>query len=295
MRKLSFVYWLKIFFIFIFVIFTKTASADFISGETLLTETESLPYYLKDRGTGIPTSMFGTYITKGQIFVYPFFELYNDSDMEYSPDELGYNLVHDYKGKYRASEGLIFFGYGITDWLAIEFETAVISAELEKSDDDTSGMPNKLKESGLGDVEGQIRWRWAEENERWPELFSYFETVFPLQKDKVLIGTQDWEYKLGIGAVKGFTFGTLTVRLATEYDRSENKTELGEYAVEYLKKLSSRWRIYGGIEGSQDEVEVITEAQLHLNRNMFFKFNNAFGATAKATDWAPEIGIVFSF
>ena len=295
MQKSFSLHQVRIFFLFVFIIFTKTVSAELISSETLLTETESLPYYLKDRGKGIPTSMFGTYITKGQIFVYPFFELYNDSDMEYSPDELGYNLVHDYKGKYRAREGLIFFGYGITDWLAVEFETAVISAELEKSDDDTSGMPNKLKESGLGDVEGQIRWRWAEENERWPELFSYFETVFPLQKDKVLIGTQDWEYKLGFGAVKGFTFGTLTVRLATEYDRSENKTELGEFAVEYLKKISSRWRIYGGVEGTQDEVEVITEAQLHLNRNMFFKFNNAFGATANATDWAPEIGLVFSF
>ena len=140
-----------------------------------------------------------------------------------------------------------------------------------------------------------VRWRWFKENELRPELFSYFETVFPLQKDKVLIGTQDWEYKIGIGAVKGFAFGTLTVRVATEYDRSEDKMELGEYAIEYLKKVSSRWRLYGGVEGSQDEVELITEAQLHLNRNMFFKFNNAFGATSKATGWAPEIGIVFSF
>ena len=90
-------------------------------------------------------------------------------------------------------------------------------------------------------------------------------------------------------------FGTMTARLAVEYDRSEEKYELGEYALEYLKKISSRWRLYGGFEGSQDELELITEAQLHLNRNMLLKFNNAFGATAKATDWAPEIGIMFSF
>jgi len=51
-----------------------------------------------------------------------------------------------------------------------------------------------------------------------------------------LIGTQDWEYKLGVGAVKGFTLGTFTFRVAGEYDRSEDKFELGEYAVEYLKK-----------------------------------------------------------
>ena len=119
--------------------------------------------------------------------------------------------------------------------------------------------------------------------------------LIDMQKNKVLIGTQDWEYKFGIGAIKGFSFGTLTVWGATEYDRSEDKTELGEYAVEYLRKISSRWRIYGGVEGAQDEVEVITEAQLHLNRNMFCKFNNAFGATSKATGWAPEIGVVRSF
>jgi hypothetical protein len=28
---------------------------------------------------------------------------------------------------------------------------------------------------------------------------------------------------------------------------------------------------------------------------MFLKVNNAFGVTSKATDWAPEIGIVFAF
>ena len=99
----------------------------------------------------------------------------------------------------------------------------------------------------------------------------------------------------GIGATKGFSFGTLTIRTATEYDRSEEKVELGEYAIEYLKKISSRWRIYCGVEGTQDEVELITEAQLHLNRNMLFIFNNALAVTAKATGWAPEVGMMFSF
>ena len=39
----------------------------------------------------------------------------------------------------------------------------------------------------------------------------------------------------------------------------------------------------------------LCEAQLHLNRNMFCKFNNAFWISSKATDWAPEVGIAFSF
>jgi len=280
---------------FVLIIFSRIASAGLISSETLLTETEKLPYYLKDRGVGVSLSMFGTYVEKGQLYIYPFFEYYYDNDFEYSPAELGFEGELDFLGRYRASEGLLFFGYGITDWLAVEFEAAVITAELEKADDDTSAMPEKIKESGLGDVEGQLRWRWINETGRRPELFSYFETVFPLQKDRVLIGTQDWEFKLGVGATKGFSFGTLTVRFAGEYDRSEDETEFGEYAVEYLKKISSRWRLYAGVEGFQDERELITEIQLHLSRTLFFKFNSAFGLTPKATDWAPEIGLVLSF
>ncbi|MGH2611388.1 MAG: hypothetical protein ACRDHF_20110, partial [Tepidiformaceae bacterium] len=112
-----------------------------------------LPVYLRDRGTGLPTSMFGTFIQRGHVLLYPFFEYYHDDDFEYKPAELGYGLDQDFRGKYRASEGLIFVGYGLTDWLAIEFEAAVITATLEKSPSDTSATPAKIEESGLGDVE----------------------------------------------------------------------------------------------------------------------------------------------
>lgn len=71
--------------------------------------------------------------------------------------------------------------------------------------------------------------------------------------------------------------------------------ELGEYALEYLRRFSPSWRIYLGVEGTGDEVELITEAQWHMSDSIFVKLNNAFGITSKATDWAPEIGIVFSF
>ncbi|HSG99789.1 MAG TPA: hypothetical protein VLB27_07055, partial [candidate division Zixibacteria bacterium] len=122
----------------------------------------------------------------------------------------------------------------------------------------------------------------------------YFEIVYPLQKDKVLIGTSDWEFKLGTGVVRGFAFGTMTARAAFEYSRAEDKFELGEIAVEYLRRLSESWRIYLGVEANQDEAELITEAQWHLSRRAFIKLNNAFGITSKATDWAPEVGVVFS-
>jgi hypothetical protein len=254
---------------------------------------DELPHYLKDRGTGIPLSMFGTYINKGDFIIYPFYEYYYDQDAEYSPEELGYGLDEDFRGKHRGHEGLIFLGYGIADWLAFEFEAAVITAKQYKSDKDPTDMPEVVEESGLGDVESQLRWRWAKETKARPMFFSYFETVFPLQKDKKLIGTQDWEFKLGVGMTKGFNWGTMSLRLASEYDRSENKYESGEYALEYLKRVSEKFRFYLGVEGSEDEVEFITDLQFHIFKNGFIRLNNAFGVTSKATDYAPELGILF--
>jgi hypothetical protein len=156
-------------------------------------------------------------------------------------------------------------------------------------------MRKKLEESGLGNVESQLRWHWTEETTSHPEVFSYYETVFPLQKDKKLIGTQDWELKLGIGVMKGFRWGTMTLRLATEYDAAENKGELGEYALEYLKRVSKLFRLYVGVEGSQDEVEAITDLQFHISPDAFIRINSAFGVISKAKDYAPELGVLFHF
>ena len=249
----------------------------------------------RDRGPGIPTSMFGTYVERGELLFYPFVEYYHDKDAEYSPDELGYGLDADYRAPYRATEALIFLGYGVSDRLALEFEAAVITAKQTKAADDPSSMPSTVEESGLGDVEGQLRWRWNRETDRRPEVFSYFETVFPLQKKKRLIGTQDWEFKLGTGLVRGFAWGTTTVRAAVEYDAADAAAALGEYAVEYLRRLSPSLLVFGAVEGSEDEVELITEVQWAFRPNVVLKLNSAFGMTSKATDWAPEIGIMFSF
>lgn len=249
----------------------------------------------RDRGSGVSTSMFGTYIESGELLVYPFFEYYRDGDAEYSPDEFGYGLDEDFRGRYRASEALIFLGYGISERLAVEFEAAVITARQDRSPDDPSSMPSRIEESGLGDVEGQLRWRWNRETERRPEFFSYFETVLPLQRNRRLIGTRDWEFKLGGGVVRGFAWGTGTVRAAVEYDGEEGTMALGEYAVEYLRRVSPRWALFAGVEGSDDEVEGIAQVQWFLRRDLVLKVNNAFGLTSKATDWAPEIGLMFSF
>jgi hypothetical protein len=256
---------------------------------------DPLPVYLKDRGTGIATSMFGTYIRPGELIVYPFFEAYVDDDFEYKPEELGYALAVDFRGRYRAKEGILFFGYAITSRLAIELEAAVISASLDKSPIDPSGMPARIEESGVGDIEGQVRWRWREESQSRPELFSYFEAVAPSNTSKRLIGTAGWEMKFGTGVIRGFSWGTVSARAALEYaTASTSPFDLGEYAVEYLKRVSPGWRIYLGVEGTQDELSLITEAQWHLSRFAFVRLNNGMGLTSKATDWAPEVGVVFT-
>lgn len=255
-----------------------------------------LPRYLRDRGEGIPTSMSGTYVRRGEWLVYPFFEHYRDDDFEYKPEELGYPGDVDYRGRYRANEGLLFLAHGLGESVAVELEAAVISASLETSAADLSGSPTRIEESGLGDIEGQLRWRYNRESERRPELFSYFEAVVPHSKNKVLIGTPGWELKLGSGVVKGFGFGTLTARLAVEYsEASSSHFDLGEYAVEYLRRLSPAFRVYLGLEGTQDELSLIGELQWHFGPRGFLKLNSGFGLTAKATDWAPEVGIVFVF
>lgn len=254
------------------------------------------PPHLRDRGTGVATSMFGTYIRKGELLIYPFVEWYADSDFEYKPSELGYDGAVDYRGRYRASEGLLFLAYGVTSDLALELEAAVITARLEKSLRDPSAVPSVVKESGLGDVEAQLRWRLSRENGRRPEVFTYFETVFPLQKSKRLIGTPDWEYKLGFGFIRGLEWGTVTFRLAGEYSREERKFDAGEYALEYLRRLSPAWRVVALLEGNQlDEVELITEIQWQVRPGVVLKGNNGWGLTTNATDFAPEVGILFSF
>ncbi len=255
-------------------------------------DTEGLPAYLRDRGQGTVLSQFASYVQKRELIVYPFYEYYHDSDFEYSPNELGGSLDEDFRGSYKANEVLLFLAYGVSDRLALEFEFAYIDAELETSS--PSGLPAKISESGVGDVEGQIRYRWTKETASRPEIFSYFETVAPTQDEGSLIGTTDWEFKLGAGIMRGYSWGTVTGRGAIEYDLGEEAVGLGEVALEYVRRLSAKWRVYGGFEGSQDEVSLITEAQWHFVPRSCLKLNSGFGLTSKAADWAPEVGVMFS-
>jgi hypothetical protein len=154
-------------------------------------------------------------------------------------------------------------------------------------------MPATLEESGLSDVEGQIRWRWNHESASTPEFFSYFLSVFPTGEKNSLIGTSDWELKLGAGLIKGFGWGTITPGVAVEYAASE-KTYAIAYGFEYLKRLSDRARFFAMLEGADDEVALIPEIQWFFNPHAILKANVGFGLTSKAVDVAPEVGIMFS-
>jgi hypothetical protein len=235
--------------------------------------------------------MLGTYIQSGELLVYPFYEYYRDHNFEYKPEELGFVGDTDFRGRYRAHEGLVLVAYGISDRVAVEFELAGISASLDKSPLDPSAMPARLEQSGLGDVEGQLRWRWSRETATRPEYFGYFETVFPTARTSTLIGTSDWEFKFGTGLVRGLSWGTITVRGSVAH--SAGVFEVGEYAFEYLRRISPRFRLVGSLEGTQDEVALIGEAQVFLTPHVFVKINNAVGVTSKAIDYAPELGVMF--
>jgi hypothetical protein len=79
------------------------------------------------------------------------------------------------------------------------------------------------------------------------------------------------------------------------YQAEDKAFAFGEYALEYLKRLSPRWRGVLAVEGEQDEVAAIAEAQWQLAPKALLKLNNGFGLTSKAPDLAPEVGIAFSW
>lgn len=260
---------------------------------------DELPEWLQDRGTGVTTSLFGTYVRGGELLVYPFYEYVSSNGDEYHGSELGYSGGTDYLGTVTEHEAVLFLGYGITDDLAIEFETELyVDKTLERAPEDTtSGMPAKLHESGMGETELQLRWRFARETATRPEFYANLEVVPPLGRGSgnVLIGASDWEYAIGLGLVAGHSWGTLTPRISVVYEAAEDKVEAGEYAIEYLKRLSHRWRWVSTLEGESSDVIVVLEAQWHFSERAYWKFNSGFGLTEKADDFAPEVGLMMSF
>jgi len=252
----------------------------------------------QDRGTGIPTSRFGTYVARGELLVNPFFAYTTDHNREYQPAQLGYGLVQDYRGRFRSTEDVLFVAYGVTDWLAVELEASRIHATFDKAPTDTSATPARIEESGLGDVEGQVRMRLSRERDRRPEIFGFVEITLPSQRNKVLIGNPDWDLKPGIGVVRAFAWGTMTTRITVEYNHDDRLWDLGEFSIEYLKRLSPSWRLNlafeGGETGAMDEWDLVAGVRWRIRDSFFLKLDNAIGLMSKSTGWARELGVVFA-
>jgi hypothetical protein len=254
--------------------------------------------YLKDRGPGVPASVFGTYIREGELLVHPFVEYVRDHNREYQPQQFGTGPDVNFRARFRSYAAQIFLGYGLTDWLAVEFEVAYINARFDKSPLDPFPTPSRIEESGIADIEGQVRARLLRESSRRPELFGYVEITPPSQTDKQLIAEPDWSFKPGIGLIKGFRWGTMTTRINAEYNNAESKFDLGEFSLEYLKRLSPDWRIFlafeGGETGAMDEWELIPSVQWRLGRTLVLKLDSPVGLSSKANDWSPQIGLLLS-
>ena len=259
---------------------------------------ESPSWRSRDRDNGIPASIFGTYLNRGELLIYPFYAYSQDHDREYQPIKLGYGLIEDHRGRYWDNSQQIFIGYGVTDRIAVEVEAGYIRALLHKDPTDTSATPSRIEESGFADIEGQLRLRLATETDGRPELFGYLELTAPSRRRDVLIGDRLWSLRPGLGLIRGFAWGTMTVRVNAEYNREAAHWDLGEFSIEYLKRLSPSWRVNlafeGGETGAFDEWELISGLQWRLSDLVFLKLDNAVGLAPKATDWAPQIGVMFS-
>ena len=254
------------------------------------------PAYLADRGDAIRTSLIGTYVRPKEFVFYPFYEYTRTRNFEYTPSEVGGVGSTDFQGKKYEREFLVFLGYAFSDSLLIEFESALHSTvEFRKAPDDTSNAPAQLRESGVGDTEAQIRWRIAKETETRPDITVFFETVFPFQRSKKLLGTQDWQFASGAVLTKGYSFGTLSLRGGVGYDRGDRKFKVDEYAIDYLKKLSPAWRVALSLEGHESELSIIGEVQYTLSKDAILKINSGFGLSNKDKAFAPEIGVLFRF
>ncbi|TMI12496.1 MAG: hypothetical protein E6H40_01500 [Betaproteobacteria bacterium] len=262
-------------------------------------EPAGLPGYLSDRGDGIPTSLLGTYIREKEFLFYPFYEYTRFRNFEYSPKDLGVRGPREddkFFGKRVEREGLVFLAYAFSDSLAVEFESAVYSSvDFTMSADDNTAVPDPLRERGLGDTEANIRWRYSKETATRPEAILFLKTVFPLQKNKALLGSKHLQLEPGIVLTKGFSFGTLALRGSANYDRGERKLSFSGYAVDYVKRLSPAWRVAFSLEGHEDELSAIGEVQYTLSKNAVLKLNSGFGVTKKAPTFAPEIGVLFTF
>jgi hypothetical protein len=258
---------------------------------------DDVPIHLRDRGSGVPTSMFGTYVRERELLAYSFVAYSGDNDIQYDPNEFGFAADKEFLGRYRAREADIWLAYGLRDNLALELQVAATRASLQRAQDDTTGLPVELKESGLGNVRARLDWRLFNESGRRPEIYTFATLLVPHDKNKALVGTENWLLNLGIGAIRGYRWGTLTLRSSMEFDLSSASVgDWGEVTLEYLKWLSPALSVDAALELLQgDEGSVRAELQWRPAPRVIVKLGGAQALTASGLDWSAQAGVLVTF
>lgn len=251
-----------------------------------------------DRGNGIRTSMVETYVEPHQLLIYPFGAYTWDHNFEYQPEIFGFGSDEDFRGQFKSTEAALFLAYGVTDWLALELEGSLITADFEKSPADTFGTPATVHETGLSDIAGSLRFRVSPERGSRPEFFGSVELLPPQHGQQELIGDPQWNVKTEIGAVRQYHWGTMTFRTTIEYNRGDKHWDLGETSLEYLRRLSPAWRVLLGIEGGEggalDDYGFVAAAHWRIAGALDLKFVNTVGFMQKSTDWEAQVGLMWT-
>jgi hypothetical protein len=254
---------------------------------------------LPDRGPGVATSTTGLTLGPGELLVFASFERSENSGFEYSPNDFDVASGEDFQGNLRTSEEVVFLGYGLGDAFALGLEVAAARATFHRDEEDATGTPASVRESGLGDVQAELTWRFQRETERRPELYLFAEVALPHDRSKPLTGTPDWLAHVGVGLAREFSTGSLLSRISAEYDlASESPLDFGEWSLEWLHRFSSSWRLSAGFEGNiggannLDEVWTVADLEWRLAGRLALRFHSGYGLTSKTKGWSPEVGLV---
>ncbi len=255
--------------------------------------------YLRDRGPGVPTSLSGIYLNRDEWLGAASYQHLENRGFQYSPEEFGFVDDNDYLGKYESSGGILFVGYGVSESIALGLKVTGGSIKLTKASDDLTSMPVEMKESGIGEIAPELTWRFMTETAHRPELYTIVSVLIPQNRDKNLIGTQDWVVLPGVGLNRGFSWATLSARMNFEYDSaSESAIDFGKWSIEGQRKFSDVWWVSAGLEGQVgggsnfDEAWQIAFVQWSPTPHVTVRFGSRIGLTQQTEGWTGEIGIV---
>jgi hypothetical protein len=71
------------------------------------------------------------------------------------------------------------------------------------------------------------------------------------------------------------------------------------WPLNICRRLSRSARLFLAIEGGEggapDEFDLVSGLQVRIADRVFLKFDNQLGIMSKSTDWAPQLGVMFSF